>query len=227
MRHTASAVRMATDVLAVVGVAAISCVAAWGIFRRGVAAQEFITILVLLLAAAASLQLITRLNNQIQESTAAAFRIQKFMATPTEPVISISDTSAVLERHHQSIEIEHVSYSYPGYYKFGTSSIKSLSARPNEFLMWQAIKLAHSLGCHRLDLGLSDIDQPGLIRFKQQLGAEEKKIRFLRYSPTSVDNRSTPSLYLTLGDLTRLYTDPSVPDNITAQAGELMYPLFA
>lgn len=113
------------------------------------------------------------------------------------------------------------------YYKFGASRAEALSLRPNEFLLWQAIELAHSLGCHRLDLGLSDIDQLGLIRFKRQMGAEEKGIRFLRYTPTSSVDHSASPLHSTLSDLTRLCTDPSVPDEITAQAGGLIYPLFA
>lgn len=113
------------------------------------------------------------------------------------------------------------------YYKFGTSSRETLPLRPNEFLMWEAIQLAKSLGCTRLDLGLSDNDQPGLVRFKQQLGAREKQIRFLGLGSIARSDAHTIQLKQQLGELTQLLTEPSVPDDITRQAGALLYPLFA
>lgn len=108
-RNAAAASRMATDMLAVMGVAAICCIAAWDIFRRNVSAQEFMTVLVLLIAAAASLQLVTRLNNQLQESTAAAARMLQFMSVKQE---ALDSAATALSRHNNSIAFEQVTYSY-------------------------------------------------------------------------------------------------------------------
>ena len=51
------------------------------------------------------------------------------------------------------------------------------------------IELADSLGCHTLDLGPSDDDQPGLIRFKRQSGAEEHELEVLRFTPPGWSER--------------------------------------
>ena len=52
------------------------------------------------------------------------------------------------------------------YYKFNASCTRSLELRANNLLVWAGILLAQSLGCSELDLGPSDDDQPGLIRFQ-------------------------------------------------------------
>jgi len=42
----------------------------------------------------------------------------------------------------------------------------------NSLLVWAGMTLGRALDCRALDLGPSDDDQPGLIRFKRQFGAE-------------------------------------------------------
>ena len=69
------------------------------------------------------------------------------------------------------------------YYKFNASSPGSLDVRPNNLLLWEGVLLAQSLGCRTLDLGPSDDDQPGLIRFKRHHCGVESEVRFLRHDP--------------------------------------------
>ena len=69
------------------------------------------------------------------------------------------------------------------YYKFNASALDALAVRPNNLLIWAGAKLARSLGCRALDLGPSDDDQPGLIRFKRGFGAAERELTFFRWSP--------------------------------------------
>ena len=55
------------------------------------------------------------------------------------------------------------------YYKFNASRVEALNSRANDMAMWEAITFASKVwGCDRLDLGLSDLDQPGLIRYKEK-----------------------------------------------------------
>ncbi len=113
------------------------------------------------------------------------------------------------------------------YYKFNASSLDALDVRPNSLLTWEGVELASSLGCRRLDLGPSDDDQPGLIRFKRQFGAEERELRFLQLDPPGWDEHPALAPKRTLGEVTKLLTRPEVPDEVTAQAGAELYRYFA
>jgi CelD/BcsL family acetyltransferase involved in cellulose biosynthesis len=111
------------------------------------------------------------------------------------------------------------------YYKFNASALDALSNRPNNLLAWEGMQLAKSLGCRFLDFGPSDDDQPGLIRFKRNLGAAVQELRCLRWTPPGWQER--PHGRAILAEMSRNLTSPEVPDEITAQAGAALYPFFA
>lgn len=111
------------------------------------------------------------------------------------------------------------------YYKFNASALDALNARPNNRLVWDGVLLAKSLGCRYLDLGPSDDDQPGLVRFKRNFGADEYELRFLRWTPENwVD---CPERRQNLAEVTRSMTDPATPDEVAADAGAEFYRFFA
>ena len=56
-------------------------------------------------------------------------------------------------------------------YKYGGSAAAYHPLGGMPFLFWRAIQAAKALGVEELDLGRSDLDQPGLIAFKAHLGA--------------------------------------------------------
>ena len=56
------------------------------------------------------------------------------------------------------------------YYKFNASSHDDLPHRPNDLLIWEAIRHAKLHGFTSLDFGLSDSDQEGLLRYKRKFG---------------------------------------------------------
>jgi lipid II:glycine glycyltransferase (peptidoglycan interpeptide bridge formation enzyme) len=112
------------------------------------------------------------------------------------------------------------------YYKFNASSPDSLSARPNTLLVSAGIRLAKSLGCQNLDLGPSDDNQLGLIRFKRQFGARERELRSLRYVPPGWRDEHA-AVRESLAEVTRVATSRGVPDEVTRDAGALLYRLFA
>ncbi|MDQ1431924.1 MAG: hypothetical protein QOF40_2526 [Actinomycetota bacterium] len=111
------------------------------------------------------------------------------------------------------------------FYKFNASDPESLDARPNDLLLWTGIELAARLGCRLLDLGASDDDQPGLIRFKRGFGAFEREIRSLATGAPAA--RGAAAFRAVLHDLTALLTEPEVPDAVTEDAGARLYRYFA
>ncbi len=111
------------------------------------------------------------------------------------------------------------------YYKFNASSADALALRPNDLLMWETMLLARGLGCRSLDLGISDLSQPGLLRYKRKFAAEERVIT--TYSTPSPPEPAEAQLRTTLGDLTQLLADPSLPAHVAPEAGRLLYRFFA
>lgn len=113
------------------------------------------------------------------------------------------------------------------YYKFNASALDALNVRANSALTWEGIELASNLGCRWLDLGPSDDDQPGLIRFKRQFGADDRELQFLRLDPTGWDEAPAVEQKRILSALTMRLTQPDVPDDVAAQAGAQLYRYFA
>jgi CelD/BcsL family acetyltransferase involved in cellulose biosynthesis len=111
------------------------------------------------------------------------------------------------------------------FYKFNASDPSGLGARPNDLLLWSGIELAARLGCTLVDLGVSDDDQPGLIRFKRGFGAVEREVRTRAagWHPTADAER----FQSVLSEVTRRLTAPDVHDQATAIAGALLYRYFA
>ncbi len=113
------------------------------------------------------------------------------------------------------------------YYKFNASDPDGLACRPNNLLIWGGIQLAQSLGCRALDLGPSDDNQPGLIRFKREFGATERELQFLQWTPPGCPPPVDNPMRGVLGELSQLFTVPGVPDEVTSAAGALLYKFFA
>ncbi|MGI9605146.1 MAG: GNAT family N-acetyltransferase [Acidimicrobiales bacterium] len=63
------------------------------------------------------------------------------------------------------------------YYKFNASVAAASSVRGNDVLMWEAMQHAADVwGCSSLDLGLSDLDQTGLLRYKAKFATRTDEI---------------------------------------------------
>lgn len=112
------------------------------------------------------------------------------------------------------------------YYKFNASDRHSLSVRPNDRLIWEGIKIAKSRGLRLMDFGLSDLAQEGLVRYKRKYATKENVITHLRYSLDSQPSVADRMARSVLGELTDLFVDDDVPDDVTARAGDLLYRFF-
>lgn len=111
------------------------------------------------------------------------------------------------------------------YYKFGASAPEHLGVRPNDAVYWTGIRRGVERGLRLVDWGLSDLDQPGLVAFKRKWASDERRIVTLR-SGTWLQAPEQEEFGRELGELTRLLTDPAVPDEVTARAGALLYRYF-
>jgi CelD/BcsL family acetyltransferase involved in cellulose biosynthesis len=111
------------------------------------------------------------------------------------------------------------------YYKFNASN--DLRFRPNDLLVWHGMQFGKRRGLTRLDFGLSDIGQPGLVRFKQKFATEERPITELRWSPPGYSDERGRQAGQMLQQLTDILTAPRVPDAVTRAVGDEIYPLFS
>jgi CelD/BcsL family acetyltransferase involved in cellulose biosynthesis len=103
-------------------------------------------------------------------------------------------------------------------YKFNTSQPNRLALRPNDLLIWCGIEYAKAKDFTRLDFGLSDWDQEGLIRYKAKFATQEKTISFLRYTPDSSISPHDQEMRRLLGQLTTVLTDDETPNGLVEKA---------
>jgi CelD/BcsL family acetyltransferase involved in cellulose biosynthesis len=91
------------------------------------------------------------------------------------------------------------------YYKFNASGAGALDLRPNDLIMWEGLGLAHEAGAAWVDFGVSDLDQEGLIRYKQKYATQEGEVlvlkRILDSDPPQAAARSV------LGEVPHLLTE--------------------
>jgi hypothetical protein len=66
-------------------------------------------------------------------------------------------------------------------YKYGASDIKYQNLRPNNLVMWEAVRWHRENGFKSLSLGRTEIENQGLRQFKLALGAEEYPVKYYRY----------------------------------------------
>lgn len=66
-------------------------------------------------------------------------------------------------------------------YKYGCSDARFNNLGGMMLLLWNAIREARAAGLSEFDLGRSDVDQQGLIAFKEHWGAERFSLNYWRY----------------------------------------------
>lgn len=110
------------------------------------------------------------------------------------------------------------------YYKFAASHPDFRASGVSHGAVRAAMEHGLQRGCHTLDLGRSDSTQPGLIDFKRRFGAQSSQLR--RYVATPSDWLPQPLASATLSELTRLFVLPTVADEVTERAGDLLYRHF-
>jgi lipid II:glycine glycyltransferase (peptidoglycan interpeptide bridge formation enzyme) len=103
-------------------------------------------------------------------------------------------------------------------YKYGGSDAAYHALGGMPFLFWRAIQHAQAHGLEELDLGRSDFDQPGLIAFKDHLGAARTTLTYY----TRPTRRSGAAHDGPLARLARTVV-PWLPDTVLDLSGRLLY----
>jgi CelD/BcsL family acetyltransferase involved in cellulose biosynthesis len=109
------------------------------------------------------------------------------------------------------------------YYKFSASHPDFRKAGVSHVTLFEGFRLAHELGLATYDLGRSDLEPPGLLEFKRRFRPTERPVTMHRRDRR--DGR-TDELGPTLGALTELFVREDIPDDVTEQAGKLLYRYF-
>ena len=66
-------------------------------------------------------------------------------------------------------------------FKYGASEPDRRRLRPNNLIMWEAMKWYNRKDFLNLSLGRTEPANPGLLRFKRTFGADERPLRYLRF----------------------------------------------
>jgi len=112
-------------------------------------------------------------------------------------------------------------------YKFNASSAEHLALRPNDLVVWEGIEFGRRKGLRYLDFGLSDSEQEGLVRYKRKFATEEREIYFFEHPPQGSPSEADQAMRALLPQLTEIFVDERVPDEITERAGDLLYQFFS
>ncbi len=114
MRQVRAMASPVNEAISLIGVVIAAGVAGFYVIDQNVPAEEFMTVMAMLIAAGSKIKPITNLHNEVKEAQAGADRILEMMDEPTEPVdVASRRVLPVLPRHTQSVEFDHVSFSYP------------------------------------------------------------------------------------------------------------------
>ena len=102
-------------------------------------------------------------------------------------------------------------------YKYGCSdeSFHNLGGMP--FLFWKLIEESKAQGITEIDLGRSDLDNPGLIIFKDRLGASKTTLTYSRYQA------ARPGRGIRWDSHTVRQLFSFLPDTAFSAAGKLLY----
>jgi hypothetical protein len=116
--------------------------------------------------------------------------------------------AAILTLRHPSCSV----------YKYGCSDAKLHKLGGMPFLFWRLIEESKALGVRKIDFGRSDLDQEGLIIFKDRLGTKKKLLTYFRYTNATGRRELAPwkSRWLR-----KLFC--SLPDVLMSVAGRSLY----
>lgn len=118
--------------------------------------------------------------------------------------------------------IRHGEWSY---YKFNASNADGWASRANDLVMWSALTQARRWGCRGFDHGLSDLDQPGLIRYKDKFATGRSEVLTLTRAGRPLTRRAS-SIDRGLTTATRLATAERCPTWVAARTSAALYRLF-
>lgn len=104
------------------------------------------------------------------------------------------------------------------YYKYGCSNTRFKQFAATPWLLWRAITAAKLEGAVQFDMGRTEMDNPGLLSFKNHWVAQPKRLVYWRY-PNASSLNSVGGWRLNVAK--RLFS--SMPDGLRTIAGDFIY----
>jgi len=103
-------------------------------------------------------------------------------------------------------------------YKYGCSDERFHHLGTMPFLFWKLIEESKAAGFEQVDFGRTDLDNQGLIEFKDRLGATRRQITYLRYEK-SPRKHGVVATYLP----SMRHVFSVLPDPLSSLAGRVLY----
>lgn len=124
-----------------------------------------------------------RLNSLTRKRHGLPPQPLRFFEMVFEHVLSTGHGLVFSARHGNRVIASSVFFHFGkrALFKYGTSDLRFHPLRPNNLIMWEAIRWYRSHDYTALNLGRTELDNPGLLRYKQGWGAEERRLRYFRY----------------------------------------------
>jgi len=169
------------------------------------------------------LLLLTRRRHKLPPQPAAWFRniVERLGEMVTVHVASKGDIPVA--------SILTLKYKRRLVYKYGCSDGQFSNLGGTPMLFWKAIQKAKAESIEEFDLGRSDLDEPGLIAFKEHLGAVSTRLTYYRSPEPTLKKEVEGSVTTTSNVLLR---GPShwarealvrLPDSLLSGVGEVLY----
>ena len=112
-----------------------------------------------------------------------------------------------------------LSYKNTMIYKYGCSDAAHNNLAGTPYLFWKAIQDAKEHGAHTFDMGRSDLDNPGLVKFKSNWGTKDLSLTYWRCPQRELQ----PSAVSSQGRKVGGYLMSRLPDNLLILLGRMLY----
>jgi CelD/BcsL family acetyltransferase involved in cellulose biosynthesis len=103
-------------------------------------------------------------------------------------------------------------------YKYGCSDERFHNLAGMPFLFWKMIEESKESGAEQIDFGRTDLDNEGLIEFKDRFGTTRRRLTYFRY-PESAKRRGAVAMHLPA--MRHLFS--VLPNAISSVAGQILY----
>jgi CelD/BcsL family acetyltransferase involved in cellulose biosynthesis len=103
-------------------------------------------------------------------------------------------------------------------YKYGCSDGRAHNLGGMPFLFWRLVEESKAAGANEIDFGRSDLDQKGLITFKDRLGATRRLLKYCRHQRKGRGGASVTEKFRAVRQLLGV-----LPDGVFAAAGGALY----
>lgn len=151
--------------------------------RRNIrrAAQEGLTISIGV--SRSDLTAFRRLNNLTRKRHGLPPQPARFFESFYKHVLLPGHGLIVSAIHHQKVIASSIycQFGKRAVFKYGASELGYLHLRPNNLIMWEAMRWYRDRNFEIMNLGRTELDNPGLLRYKRAWGAQERLVRYYRF----------------------------------------------